>query len=186
MVKVQNCKSTWVYVFVLNKKSITVEDQDTYLDEDYQERKAVVVMDVAYILHEDNLLGKVEDCEVKGIQVALEFGVLVEEQDVHQAVTEVEHQVEEWGGHLIEQVDPQAEAWDECLAEEQAEYLVEAQVVAQVVVLVAASVVMQDEEPDLMKLELEDMKHQLEEGQEDQQEAIYSSQNNSICTSQQH
>ena len=48
-------------LFVLNKKSITVEDQDTYLDEDYQERKAVVVMGVAYILHEDNLLGKVEE-----------------------------------------------------------------------------------------------------------------------------
>ena len=173
-------------LFVLNKKSITVEDQDTYLVEDYQERKAVVVMGVAYILHEDNLLGKVEDCEVKEIQVALEFGALVEQQDGHQVVMEVENQVEEWGEHLIEQVDPQAEAWDECLAEEQAECLIEAWVVAQVVVWVAASLVVQDEEPDLMTLKLEDMEHRLKEGQEHLQEAIYSSQNNSIGTSQQH
>ena len=99
---------------------------------------------------------------------------------------EVENQVEEWGEHLIEQVDPQAEAWDECLAEEQAECLIEAWVVAQVVVWVAASLVVQDEEPDLMTLKLEDMEHRLKEGQEHLQEAIYSSQNNSIGTSQQH
>ena len=142
-------------------------------------------MVVAYIL-EGNPLEEAEDCEVKGIQVGLGFGALVEEQDEHQDVTEVEHQAEEWGDHRTEQVEPQAEEWDERQAEEQAEHLVEALVEAQIVVSVAASFVEQDEEPDLMVLQPEDMEHLMDEGQEHLSEAIYSSQNNSTCTLQQH